>query len=460
MLNINFLVVVVNMFSSEEEEYADSQDKQVDSVHCSEEHSRPPRKEAWRNLVAFWFLGLCNNFGYVVMLSAAYDILDKQQNNNPSSPTATTTTPATSALPLTTTSSTSPDSGFHCNKISTGLVLLADILPTLIIKTTAPFYMQRINYHVRVFFSIGLLAASLLTVAYSPNVGVSILGVVFASISSGVGEITFLAYSSYYRKSTISAWSSGTGMAGITGALAYAGLTQVGFTAHQTLLLLLVVPLIWAIDFWVLLKMPPQYAITCQSNTILNESEALLPQEVCEQDRVSYLPIKEKIKVMAPLLKYMAPLFFVYLAEYVINQGLYELLYYDTWLTQKEQYRWYQVDYQVGVFISRSSVMLFQIKKIYIPTLIQWVILVFFLVEAFVTFVPSIWITLCIIFLEGLCGGAVYVNAFTSISEEVSGSVKEFSLGAASMADSIGISIAGIIALPLHNALCSYKSAS
>lgn len=28
-----------------------------------------------RSLVAFWFLGLCNNYGYVVMLAAAIDIL-------------------------------------------------------------------------------------------------------------------------------------------------------------------------------------------------------------------------------------------------------------------------------------------------------------------------------------------------------------------------------------------------
>jgi len=32
-------------------------------------------KARWRNLVAFWILGLCNNYGYVVMLSAAHDIL-------------------------------------------------------------------------------------------------------------------------------------------------------------------------------------------------------------------------------------------------------------------------------------------------------------------------------------------------------------------------------------------------
>lgn len=31
----------------------------------------------WRNTLAFWFLGLCNNYGYVVMLSAAIDIINR-----------------------------------------------------------------------------------------------------------------------------------------------------------------------------------------------------------------------------------------------------------------------------------------------------------------------------------------------------------------------------------------------
>ena len=33
-----------------------------------------------RNLTAFWIFGLCNNYAYVIMLSAAEDIMDKQQN--------------------------------------------------------------------------------------------------------------------------------------------------------------------------------------------------------------------------------------------------------------------------------------------------------------------------------------------------------------------------------------------
>lgn len=32
-------------------------------------------QQLWRDLTAFWLLGLCNNYGYVVMLSAAHDII-------------------------------------------------------------------------------------------------------------------------------------------------------------------------------------------------------------------------------------------------------------------------------------------------------------------------------------------------------------------------------------------------
>lgn len=396
-------------------------------------------REPLRNCIAFWLLGLCNNFGYVIMLSAAFDILRKQQGKN---------------------TDDSDHEGFKCNPTSTGLVLLADVLPALLVKITAPFYMQRVNYHIRVALCIVLFMTSLVIVAYSGSVPVSLLGVIFASISSGIGEITFLAFSSYYTKVVISFWSSGTGMAGLAGSLAYAGMTQLGLSSKTTLLLLLSVGLIWAISFWVILLMPEQAKICCNRSNH-GENESLLGDESrnnSQQDRVSYMPLLSKLEMMKPLLRFMVPLFLVYLAEYTINQGLYELLYYDTWLKQAQQYRWYQVDYQLAVFISRSSIQLVALKNILVPTFIQWGILVLLIVEASVPFMKHIWITLGIVFLEGLCGGAVYVNAFTMISEASTAGNREFRMGAASMADSFGITLAGLISIPIHNAICGLRS--
>lgn len=94
----------------------------------------------------------------------------------------------------------------------------------------------------------------------------------------------------------------------------------------------------------------------------------------------------------------MIPLGLVYFFEYLINQGLvsflhdilyiwflihvirinrldcfqFELVYFEKiWLTHAEQYRWYQVIYQLGVFISRTSVNIFPIEKIWILTILQ-----------------------------------------------------------------------------------------
>ena len=45
----------------------------------------------------------------------------------------------------------------------------------------------------------------------SVSVPVVIVGVACASISSGLGEITFLSFTAHYHKTTISGWGSGTG---------------------------------------------------------------------------------------------------------------------------------------------------------------------------------------------------------------------------------------------------------
>jgi len=39
-------------------------------------------KEKPRNLIAYWLLGLCNNYAYVIMLSAAHDILSEDFQGN------------------------------------------------------------------------------------------------------------------------------------------------------------------------------------------------------------------------------------------------------------------------------------------------------------------------------------------------------------------------------------------
>lgn len=73
-------------------------------------------------------------------------------------------------------------------------------------------------YSVRVWVCTVLLALSLVTVGYGGSTGVQLLGVCFSSVQAGLGEASFLALASFYdTPRALTAWSSGTGFAGIFG---------------------------------------------------------------------------------------------------------------------------------------------------------------------------------------------------------------------------------------------------
>ncbi|XP_035229994.1 battenin-like [Stegodyphus dumicola] len=150
----------------------------------------------------------------------------------------------------------------RCNPISTGAILLADILPSLFIKLIAPFIV--IKTHVRV--SIAIILSSLSFIITSASVGnwMTFLGVICAALSSGLGEVTFLSYSSFFEKDVVSTWSSGTGGAGVFGALSYASLHFVLDTKY-ILLVMLTIPVLTALVFWILIIHPVPVKCQCSS---------------------------------------------------------------------------------------------------------------------------------------------------------------------------------------------------
>ncbi|CAH1965041.1 unnamed protein product [Acanthoscelides obtectus] len=347
------------------------------------------RGRKFRTLAAYWVLGLCNNYGYVVMLTAAKDIIAEQ----------------TGTVNETAIHSDKRD----CTYMSTGAILLADILPGLICKFIAPFIPFFVN--VRVAICVILASAGYLSVAFSNSFLMSLIGVVLTSFCSGLGEVTYLQYSTFYNKNVLSTWSSGTGGAGIVGALSYSILQRLGM--RTSLLIMLIVPLTMAISFWVLLPRPSvdDIAQALEIQMIVNREEMKNPIHA----------IRKKISLIPGLMKYIIPFFLVYLFEYFINQGMFELTNYkDAGIDAGSQYRWLQVTYQVGVFLSRSSVNLFHIKKTYIFALLQGINVIIFTTEVLYFYIPNYYWVVALVLWEGLLGGSSYVNTFYRISTEVS----------------------------------------
>lgn len=157
----------------------------------------------------------------------------------------------------------------------------------------------------------------------------------------------------------------------------------------------------------------------------------------------------------------MLPLFLVYLAEYTINQGVAPTLLFPLDQSPFERFRdfypAYATIYQLGVFISRSSLPFFRLKALYPPSWLQVLNLVVLTIHSMTYFLPTVWIVFAIVFWEGLLGGSVYVSTFAAVREEVSESDREFSLGAVTLADSFGIFCAGLVGAVLEPALCSWQ---
>ncbi|KAI1726848.1 CLN3 protein [Ditylenchus destructor] len=426
-----------------------------------------------RNVVAFWILGLCNNFAYVVMLSAAKDILEKEHIHQGES-------------------CIEKVADIKCSKISTGAVLLADILPALVIKMVAPFTLHYFPYSVRHGFVIFCQISSFLIVALSESLTVGLIGVVFASIGAGLGELSYLSLSSHFHSDTISYWSSGTGGAGIAGSLAFAVLTDrrlLDLSPKSALLAMLVVPFVLLLTYWLVLESPPSvrkikffriqsYLIRGEDrrsyDDVSNENESphspllLSTPNANNQFRTrSPITIREsitnRIRLIRALLRYMVPLATVYFAEYFINQGLLELLVFpcDTGfnLSQASQYRWYQVLYQIGVFISRSSINICPIRPTMLPILaiLQLVNAIVLFNDALHPHVPHIIIIFAIVFYEGLLGGSAYVNTFNTVHKSISGENREFSIMFVTLSDSSGIVLAGFFGIIAHNFICAHR---
>lgn len=157
--------------------------------------------------------------------------------------------------------------------IPKGLVLLADVLPSFLVKLIAPYFIHVIPYPVRVLTFVALSAGGMLIIALSTDahtdahssslststssagssasVALKLFGVALASVSSGGGELSFLGLTHWYGRHGLAAWSSGTGAAGLVGAGAYVLVTgRFGLSSRVALLVGSALPVFMLVAFF------------------------------------------------------------------------------------------------------------------------------------------------------------------------------------------------------------------
>ncbi|RII09003.1 hypothetical protein CUC08_Gglean007402 [Alternaria sp. MG1] len=412
-----------------------------------------------RVCAAFWLFGLINNVLYVIILSAALDLVGPN--------------------------------------VPKGAVLLADVIPSFLTKLCAPYFIHKIPYTVRILIFVALSACGMLIIALTPplqdsgTIAIKMCGVMLASLSSGGGELSFLGLTHYYGHFALASWGSGTGGAGLIGAGAYAIATNtLGITPRTSLLVFSFLPLIMVLSFFVILPLGPlragapkqggYEAIDNQGDdeedevAQAHEQDDLLSSSMHSASGRSFTSVNNKGANSAPssfranlnrarglFFPYMLPLLLVYIAEYTINQGVAPTLLFPLESSPFDEYRsfysTYNAIYQVGVFISRSSTPFIRIHHLYVPSFLQVANLIILALHAMFNFIPSYYIVCVIIFWEGLLGGLVYVSTFAEITDNVPKEDREFSLGATSVSDSGGICIAGFLGMAVEVSLCRWQ---
>ncbi|KIY49732.1 batten's disease protein Cln3, partial [Fistulina hepatica ATCC 64428] len=436
---------------------------------------------------SFFIFGLFNNVLYVIILSAALDLVP------PSTPK--------------------------------GIIAFVNIAPALVAKLGWPYVLKgRIRYARRLLGCYALSTLGMIVVALFESLSMKLLGIAFASFSSGLGELTFLQLSTTYGSCAaehgIGYFASGTGAAGIVGALVWWEVRSIGvrFGVGLSSIFPAVIPLTYyfllprQIDFVVVSNLSDSQRAPLLVNEASRDEASLsgtgslaggiVRTDVGNSKLSSILSANDKYRLVKPmLLTYMLPLFSVYLFEYTINQGVSPTLVYpvpaeDHWLlssvihTIRDYYPLWQLTYQTTVFISRSSISfgIPPIPKRWLaaPAVLQGLILLVLSYESSFGFFRSlaevnsvtaqdrltlhkthhdatadIIFVFLLVSLEGLCGGSAYVNVFYHINRDTSDDEggftteeREFRIGCVGFADSTGILLASLLAMPTEVGLC------
>jgi battenin len=271
--------------------------------------------------------------------------------------------------------------------------------------------LYRIPYVPRVLAASILSSVSLAFAATARSSGAALAGMAICSVASGLGEVTFLALTSRAPAGALAAWGSGTGFAGIAGAGLWVFLHDVlGYSTKATLLLCSPLPLLQGVAF-----------MSGVRRSVAREGRAV-------QKKMAVLPTPVRLQVLRQIVvPFMLPLFVVYMFEYSINQALFLPLGITAYRSRPQRackmYSMLQLGYQVGVFISRTS--LFYVKFPY----------------------------------PGLMAGGCYVNGMHQMTKLLPAPHQEFALSVVAVANTGGILVAGIVATGLEEALLRHLRA-
>ena len=258
---------------------------------------------------------------------------------------------------------------------------------------------------------------------------VALFSSVLVGMSSSMGEATFLGYCKEFPHHVVGFVSSGTGFAGISGTGTLLVLKGLGLSNTSVFLISSPTYLIYVFSARWLQSQKNKYEFVPLQVQEINEPLAPVPEDVEivkheENVKLNWTNIKI---ILGKSIHLIANLCSVYFFEYAIITCFADRMKENIQakaspeeldnIGVKEFFVILNYCYQVGVFMSRSSLQYFSIKRVWLLSVFQAINFVFMFLNTRFMFVESLYV-LCPLFIwVGLMGGASYVNVMHNILE-------------------------------------------
>lgn len=332
-----------------------------------------------------------------------------------------------------------------------GVVFGANVALSIFVKGLNTFVLLSVPFYLRYLINGCVMLLGLFGVAYAFSFGFAIACIVILGSTAAFGENVTLGMMSRFPSHMVNAWSSGTGMAGLLGASIYvvfgctvgSGTDQNekmhSLTKYAFLLTTPAVLVYWFAYFVVLRFNSKEDARGFQeSDNVTGSVQDASPQSAqheepsehvvkCTEDdddqnvKQTLETTKQRIWRCFKLVLYLAiNLGAVYAFEYVARGCAAKVRPQSEYhVGCPELYAALQLCYQAGVFVSRSSVQMFRIRRVDVLTALQLFNMLLWVLDVPFKILPVYLLPALMVFV-GLLGGASYVNIFYMLLNDTS----------------------------------------
>ncbi|KAK2946298.1 putative Cln3 protein [Blattamonas nauphoetae] len=424
------------------------------------------------NWVGFFLIGLLNNMSYVVVNSFSKKLMGHFGKEELTS---------------------------VCVWLNTGLGIFVRILHS---------FLYKVPFMVRIISALVAYLAGLLIVAFSTSIHISMcfVGIILVGTSSNFGESAIMAYMRKFPPESVGGFSSGTGCAGIAGAGLVLLFRAVDLKPMIAFLVLTPATLAYFLIYCFWVREPKGYPPNpplYEDEVVANEDESALLGTKSEDDaglngihkasqnlivnrteddtiantetspllpvENEYQPkettIKRYCRIHGAVFSWSLQLGLVYLFEYVITTAGSIIACpksrceNDPRFYVKNSFEIVSMAYQIGVFISRSSLSCVKIRRVWIMTLLQFLNLVLWIFQDAFQFVRGgfMWFLYAHTIFVGLMGGGMYVNVFYLILNDkekgLTNEDRELATNITMIYINLGITSAALINILMQNVI-------